>query len=1240
MRMKNFRRFWPVLMVLLFISSIGFAQVSVSPADMNKMSKEKLAELNLLNAKEKNGSGQLSSTNYSNTNAGAIKSTADLYGLKKMQRFTDPNFQYVPKPGANPTDLDYLLEDWASGDFATNGWTFDATQGNWSVYTSTGNPAPCARFYWSPQITTYSHALVSAVYNTSASSNLKLAYDIYLSNFSTVTVEALDVDVYDGSSWVTVMSYDNQAGDIIWASELLDVSAYSNANFQVRFRAYGADSYNINYWYIDNIHVYEPSTTPVVAVTPPSPFNFGNVQLGNSMDQVFTVTNSGGGSVGITGYAMDSPDFSIISSTTGTLPPDVVTVTVEFAPSSLGAKTTTLYIYDDLADATTTVTLNGTGVPVVPNDDCANAIPITGPFPANVTGTTVGAVADCFPEAEVYYSIDLPYAMNTVTIDYCPTPATLGHDINSLYPYYQATCDCGSYVQNTTNDFGTCTTGTAPYSTYTGIAGPTTIYIPVCISGDGGTTWDWDFSFDIDIVEEVPCVVDCPTGSIQENEPDIPDNGSDVTNGGCNAGTPVFLPIAIDDTYCGKVNTYLSGVNNFRDTDWYRIDLTGTNAIWDLTWTAEAEFPLLLFIIDSNGDDCGNLVFPTSGTADPCNILSISATGLEPDVYYLWIGPSVFTGLESASGPWDYYATLTGTSTPIYTVDGNLTYANGAMTPMDHAYVTLNDNTKAPLESTTTDDFGHFEFTVVPGDYNLTAVSLKPRGGTEVGDANMVINHILGSPLTGLQFLAADVTNDGVVDVSDLNGLVNDILGNPGWAAPDWFFENPSFTVSAASDLTEDFQGLCSGDPNGSYTPPYGAFYNDQFCDATEIIVDDPPIAGDNTLATGEAWEPFGSCWSGTADNTVWYSFVAPASGNVRISTDFVTGLDDTQTTLYEWTGGTCDNPTLVELGCGQDDGVTGNGWMAIINATGLTSGTTYYVQVDGYSTAVGDFEIEVTDLGSAAANDDFCNPTAIVVDDPPITDDNSTATVESWETGGSCWFGADPADHTLWYSFVAPSLGNVQISTDFTTGLNDTQMQLFEWTGGTCDNPTLSVVGCGEDEGSIEGLAAVITALGLTPGMTYYVQLDGYGGEAGDFMIEVTTLAEPPANDDCANAEAIGEVTDYAFSTTSASASGMIPSCGGTTAPNDIWYVYTASADGTLDIDLCGSLFDTRIAVWDGCAGAEIDCNDDNGPACTGAQSSVSIAVTNGSSYYIQVAGYNANVGDGDITTIFTPAK
>lgn len=162
------------------------------------------------------------------------------------------------------------------------------------------------------------------------------------------------------------------------------------------------------------------------------------------------------------------------------------------------------------------------------------------------------------------------------------------------------------------------------------------------------------------------------------------------------------------------------------------------------------------------------------------------------------------------------------TTGPVY-ITGKLTYMNAANTPIDSSYVLLYDASNVLLGAYPTNLAGEFSIPVASGVYSLYGFTYKPRGGTNVADVNLIVAHLLGNPLTGLRFLAADVNDDGLISVGDYNFLVSELLGsNPTWAAPDWVFENPSFTVTG--NMVVNFKALCSGDPDGSYAVPVGSF--------------------------------------------------------------------------------------------------------------------------------------------------------------------------------------------------------------------------------------------------------------------------------------------------------------------------------------------------------------------------------------------------------------------------------
>jgi hypothetical protein len=123
---------------------------------------------------------------------------------------------------------------------------------------------------------------------------------------------------------------------------------------------------------------------------------------------------------------------------------------------------------------------------------------------------------------------------------------------------------------------------------------------------------------------------------------------------------------------------------------------------------------------------------------------------------------------------------------------------------------------------------------------------------------------------------------------------------------------------------------------------------------------------------------------------------------------------------------------------------------------------------------------------------------------------------------------------------------------------------------------------------------------------------------------------AAVPANDNCANATAISEVENLAFSTANATFDGP----GVIMNSKNIWYVYTASCTGQVTISLCGSAYDTLMAVYSGSTcpptyGRLVAYNDD---FCD-FQSQVTINAVAGSKYLIEVGGYQNYNGSGVLT-------
>lgn len=228
----------------------------------------------------------------------------------------------------------------------------------------------------------------------------------------------------------------------------------------------------------------------------------------------------------------------------------------------------------------------------------------------------------------------------------------------------------------------------------------------------------------------------------------------------------------------------------------------------------------------------------------------------------------------------------------------------------------------------------------------------------------------------------------------------------------------------------------------------------------------------------------------GTADDDVWYSFVATGTThNVTV----------TPGTLYDAVfqvfSGTCG--TLTSLFCVDNTLGTNTETETI---TGLTAGVTYYVRVYSYYALVGDqgtFTICVT-TPVPLTNDNCATATSLTVN-PTTACAATTAgtTVTATQSMAGC---SGTADDDVWYSFVATSSShNIRVTPGT---LYDPVFQVFS---GGCGS--LTSLDCVDDTVGISVESATIS--GLTAGNTYYVRVYSYYGLAGDqgtFTICVTT--------------------------------------------------------------------------------------------------------------------------------------
>jgi hypothetical protein len=327
---------------------------------------------------------------------------------------------------------------------------------------------------------------------------------------------------------------------------------------------------------------------------------------------------------------------------------------------------------------------------------------------------------------------------------------------------------------------------------------------------------------------------------------------------------------------------------------------------------------------------------------------------------------------------------------------------------------------------------------------------------------------------------------------------------------------------------------------------------NDDLCNAAPLTVGAgcTTANGDLTGATLEAGETFGACTSTFSQptNSVWFSFVAPPSGLVIISTNHptlatITGMD---MTLYQLADTTCALDSLTEIACNQaetQNGTSGPEPLPTIAAE-LTPGATYYIQVTGdfdFGTAAsvsGAFCIDVEEL-QPPVNDDVCSPIAVPLDSAAIEFHNVGATSvfefalappfnPSDILGLTSWGTDFQIRRSIWFTFVAPASGAVEIDLTGQDVIGNFNSKIALYAATDCNDlstfsvlhaQALTAVPISPTSSILIQQSYLPQVTCLTPGDTYYLLVDGVSNSLlfgvtnglGRGLIQINTIDLEP---------------------------------------------------------------------------------------------------------------------------------
>ena len=153
----------------------------------------------------------------------------------------------------------------------------------------------------------------------------------------------------------------------------------------------------------------------------------------------------------------------------------------------------------------------------------------------------------------------------------------------------------------------------------------------------------------------------------------------------------------------------------------------------------------------------------------------------------------------------------------------------------------------------------------------------------------------------------------------------------------------------------------------------------DGVCDAIILPVDGAVYVYSNDSATAEVGEVVPPATDGlglsdwyngfaAVENSIWFKFLAPASGIVLISTcNAGDGGDNVDTQLAIWSSGDCNFGNFIPVVANDDfpSCTEGSIFKSNLYACGLEAGESYYLQVDGFGGASGDIAISATAISA-----------------------------------------------------------------------------------------------------------------------------------------------------------------------------------------------------------------------------------------------------------------------------------
>jgi hypothetical protein len=284
---------------------------------------------------------------------------------------------------------------------------------------------------------------------------------------------------------------------------------------------------------------------------------------------------------------------------------------------------------------------------------------------------------------------------------------------------------------------------------------------------------------------------------------------------------------------------------------------------------------------------------------------------------------------------------------------------------------------------------------------------------------------------------------------------------------------------------------------------PYGDMsggYNIQFrpgndrCQFARVIT--PGVQRGST--THASFDGNATCGSSQFTPSVWYKWVAAATGPIVIST--CGSSYDTVLSVYDTNS--CPSGTGTQIACDDDAdaGTACSGSRSSSVTVNAVQGETYYIRVSGYDDATGNYQLNLGPVNNECEE-------ALGVTEGSYPFDNRFATTDGPVLSQCTNNGVDnQVNGDLWYVYTATQSGTITIDT-CGSGF-DTKLALYS--GTPCERGRPVYLTC-NDDGC--GFQSRIENYPVVAGREYGIRVGGYLSARGTGTLNISFSAPCPAD-------------------------------------------------------------------------------------------------------------------------------